>query len=349
MKIRVNIWLVILVLAAFKLSWVYDLSATNDWVWTYRKTLSESDRKHLHNKPTLLFVKEAVPLFSQLIFSWNALRPEQGYFSFYVQARNARNKQWGTWHHMMDWGAGVQRSYASKTDGLSHYTHVRLEIEKGKHADGFRIKVRAQDGARIAQLLGFAAATANYNQFKAESYDNRIKRLSSHHITHVPKLSQFALNHSDKDRLCSPTSCTILVRYLTGQQIDHVDFAGHVFDHGLQAYGSWPFNTAHAFERLAGTSWIFPTRLNSFVDLYKQLKRNVPIIVSVRGSLRGAAKPYRDGHLLVVVGWDAQKKEVICHDPAFKSHKRTLRRYSFADFVRAWESSRRLVYWAEPI
>lgn len=342
-------WLMVLAWMPIALTWIHDVSATNNWTWTYRKALSESDRKHLHSRSTLLFVKEAVPLFSQLIFSWNAVRPEQGHFSFYVQARNAKTKQWGAWHHMMDWGAGVQRSYASKTDGLSRYIHVRFEIEKGKRADGFRIKVKAQDGAPVARLFGFAATTANYTQLKAESCDNRIKQLASHYIAHVPKVSQFAVNHPDKDRICSPASCTMLVRYLTGQQIDLADFANKAFDYGLQVYGSWPFNTAHACEQLAGISWVFPTRLNSFVDLYKQLARNIPVVVSVRGSLPGAPKSYPHGHLMVVVGWDAQKKEVICHDPAFKAHKRTLRRYPFVDFVRAWEMSHRLVYWAEPI
>ena len=66
-------------------------------------------------------------------------------FSFYVQARHARNKKWGVWHHMSDWGMGVQRSYVSKSDGVAQFIHVRLETNKSNLCDAFRIKIVAKN------------------------------------------------------------------------------------------------------------------------------------------------------------------------------------------------------------
>jgi hypothetical protein len=136
----------------------------------------------------------------------------------------------------------------------------------------------------------------------------------------------------------------MLVGYLNETQVKPFNFAKNVFDKGLGVYGSWPFNTAHAFELCGGKIRFAVGRLSSFVDLHKHLMNGIPVIISVRGSIDGAPKAYANGHLLVVVGWDAQHKKVICHDPALPTNNATLRRYSIYSFLKAWESSKRLAY-----
>lgn len=325
-------------------------ASTGDiWSWVYHKILSANERVHSKDKQTLLFGHTGVPEFTQLIFAWNAFRPEKGHFSFWVQARNALTKEWGKWHKMIDWGAGVQCSYTSPSDGHTQYLHVRLETENNKFADGFRIKVLPHEGATLDYVHGVAASTSNFTLFKPEAIDKHLKQLASVRISQVPQLSQFALKHANKDRICSPTSCTMLMRFLLKEQIDPLEFADKVFDTGLNAYGSWPFNTAHAFERAAGAMWFLPVRLNSFQDLHHQLNRGIPVVVSVRGRILRAPKPYPNGHLLVVVGFDARRQEVICHDPAFSNNAKTVQRYAVSEFIRAWERSYRLAYWVEPL
>lgn len=321
----------------------------NSFIWSrlYHKILTMDDRQTYQNKSILLFTKENIFPFSQLLFSWNAIRPETGYFSFYVQARHGKTKQWDDWHHMIDWGADVQRSYSSKLGNFSHYIHVRLEVTNQILADAFRIKVVAHEGAHLGLLHALAVAVANFHIFKPERAT--WNGLKSTIINSVPKISQFELAHPDKERICSPTSCSMVLEYLTGNWVNPLNFANRVFDDGLQAYGSWPFNIAHAYELLQNKLWIFTVRLNSFKELHQQLIRGIPVIVSVRGHLPRAPKDYPYGHLLVVVGWNAKQQEVICHDPAFPSTAKTLIQYNINDFLRAWERSNRLAYWAEPM
>ena len=45
-----------------------------------------------------------------------------------------------------------------------------------------------------------------------------------------------------------------------------------------------------------------------------------------------------------MVGWDAKKREVICHDPAFDTVDQVYTRYDIHEFIVAWERSRRLTY-----
>jgi hypothetical protein len=64
----------------------------------------------------------------------------------------------------------------------------------------------------------------------------------------------------------------------------------------------------------------------------------------VRGAIADAPQEYANGHLLVVVGYDAVDHAIICHDPAALTHEDTLKKYDLQDFVQAWERSRRLAY-----
>ncbi len=68
------------------------------------------------------------------------------------------------------------------------------------------------------------------------------------------------------------------------------------------------------------------------------------MIVSVRGPLINSATPYARGHLLVVIGFNPEKGEVICMDPAFPTDEKTHVRYPLADFLQAWERRGNLAY-----
>src|SRR5690242_14667066 len=72
-----------------------------EWTRTYQQKFSLQDEHRLKNHTTVLFEKETSFPFKQLIFSWNAHRPDRGFFRFLVQARDARTKKWGAWHQMI--------------------------------------------------------------------------------------------------------------------------------------------------------------------------------------------------------------------------------------------------------
>lgn len=345
-RLRIGYGGIAIVLLCFTLH-TYPNTTVNPWSWTYRKILQPNELKS-SKKNEFAFSKLDVPAFSQLIFSWNAVRPSVGYFSFAVQVRDTNTKKWGKWHHMVDWGTTGQKSYLSASDGHSKYVHVRLETEGEKRADAFRIKIIGQKGGNIALVKLLAVSIADYGQFKPERADV-FASLPSVFVDGVPKVSQFKIDHPEHRRLCSPTSCSMVTGFLRGEHIDPGEFADNVFDHGLEIFGSWPFNMAHAFEQCLGNNWFFTTRLNGFFDIHKQLAQGIPVAVSIRGALEGAPKAYEDGHLLVVVGWNAQKKSVICHDPAFDNHHGVLKQYPVQSFIRAWECSRRLAYWVDPV
>ncbi|HEV2601842.1 MAG TPA: C39 family peptidase [Candidatus Babeliales bacterium] len=321
----------------------------DEWTWLHRKIFTQQELKNNSYKKELLFSKEDSQPFSQMMFSWNAVRDHEGHVSFWSQVRNPETKQWGVWHKMMDWGNGIQRSFGGSKDAHTRYEHVRLELQSGCYADGFRIKIIAHDGASLGSIKSFAVSLSDYSKFEPEVVPNGGIRFPSLCLDGVPKKAQLGLDHPRAAHLCSPTSCSMVVGYFMNESIDAVDFAQKAFDEGLNAYGSWPFNTAHAFEECNGAVWFATARMHSFQGMYKQLRRGMPVVVSVRGWIDGAPKSYDSGHLLVVIGWDARTQSVICHDPAFVRDEDVVKYYPIQSFLLAWERSRRLVYVADPV
>jgi hypothetical protein len=213
-------------------------------------------------------------------------------------------------------------------------------------SDGFRIKIQAHDGASCTLLHGLFVATSNYLLFVPEP-TVAADTMKSVVLSDMPAIAQFALDHEEKHRICSPVSCAMMTQYVTGRVHNLDNFVAGVFDTGLSIYGSWSCNVAHAYESCDGAAHFFVRRFNSFTDIYRQLVGGNPVVVSVRGNLPGALKPFPHGHLMVVIGWDHTTQEVICHDPASEDHHMVLKKYALEDFLRAWERSHRLAYVVE--
>jgi hypothetical protein len=64
----------------------------------------------------------------------------------------------------------------------------------------------------------------------------------------------------------------------------------------------------------------------------------------VRGPLPGSAKPYANGHLMAVIGYDPSQQTVICMDPAFPADSETHVVYHLSDFLQAWSRRGNVAY-----
>ncbi len=271
--------------------------------------------------------------------------PLQGHFSFFVQVRHEKEGKWSDWIHMADWGVGVKKTYLQKENGLDFH-HVRLELGDAR-ANGFKMKVIKSDGRNCdVDCEGLGVCISDLQKMVPDEPENM--NLKSCYIAGIPFLSQFHIDHHKNEALCSPTSCTMLLRYYLGKPYDPANVADSVYDEGLGIYGSWPCNMAAVYALSHGKLSACVTRLDHFKTLYHYLARGIPVCVSVRGPLAGSATPYASGHILIVKGFDAISQEVICNDPAFEFQDERGTRYPLVDFLRAWERSKRLAYIISP-
>lgn len=292
--------------------------------------------------------------FSELILSWNAVRPHRGKFVFFVNIRHSGNNSSG-WRKLAEWSAKGQKTFCDTRNRYVHTKHVRAEIQKKRLATSFQIKVLTLGGADISDLKALFANTSNWHKFQTQKPSHS---LSSTFIPNMPKRSQWWLKHPRAKDLCSPTSISMMTHYfalkhnfaLPFQDFNSsaAEFANRAHDQSIDIYGNWLFNVAQAYNTTQGEVLYRVERLNNFDALHAHLKRKIPVAVSIRGYLRGCAWEYKNGHFVVVIGWDAKNQRVICIDPAFRDSKKLLRAYPIRDFLTAWGKSRNLSYVAIP-
>jgi hypothetical protein len=325
----------------------------NDFSKTYSKFFKKGDFKQDKQKNVCFWQEQNVKPFTELILSWNALRPTNGKFNIWV---NVLHHKWSGWFLLAEWSEKSQQTFVNTTNSpFVHKKHVRLEVKNGRRATAFRVKVEAKNGANIEDLKAIFACVSDMDKFRIEQPN---LKLESIRVKGVPRQSQMVLKHPRFFDICSPTSLSMILGYFQhslcksfiGGLKDFVpEFADKVHDDSyLDIYGSWPLNVAQAFDSSYGKVFFRVERLNGFEDLYKRLQKKTPVAVSVRGHLTGGAKVYDSGHFIVIVGWDAARRSVLCIDPAFKSSKQTLRAYNIKSFLNAWGTSRNLSYIAIP-
>lgn len=278
--------------------------------------------------------------FDELLLSWNGSRPEQGHYAFYVSV-NADS--WSPWLLYAEWGTSFQKSFIFNQEGLPVRVYQdAVEVLEGMKATGFRIKVVSEDNANLSEIDSLHVCISNPNSI---SYNEAYYSTPSC-LVDVQGLSQMALEDSRRERLCSPTSTTAVVRFLKNDvTLDPIEFAESCWDSGFDIFGNWVFNVAEAYNQVNDSEYsCWVERYENFSGILDSLEKGFPSVISVRGPLPGSALPYKSGHLLAVIGFDAERYEVICMDPAFKTNTETVVRYKLNDLLKAWERRKNVAY-----
>ncbi|KIC72282.1 C39 family peptidase [Candidatus Protochlamydia amoebophila] len=274
---------------------------------------------------------EDIPFFNELIVSWNAFRPSQG---FYLISTSLYTTQWSAWLPYAAWHKDKQKSF-NVTDNASNISSFQdiVVCSNVFKAKKLRIRIEAIDHATLKDFFCLhACTTLGTPTFNKEASPMRVNPLN------ISPLSQMTLDHPRFASLCSPTSTTATIRYLTQTNtLQATHFAQHVYDQAFDIYGNWSFSVAQAFVELgkAWRGWV--ARFTSFNQIITQLKNNCPIVVSLKGPLKGSAQTYQSGHLVVIRGYHAQNREILCMDPAFSLDSDTLIAYEEENFLQAWE------------
>jgi hypothetical protein len=138
---------------------------------------------------------------------------------------------------------------------------------------------------------------------------------------------------------CSPTSTSMVLGYWsqdTGDCEPRVRAAvAGVYDWLYDGHGNWPFNTAYAAtQSLEG----YVARLTSLAQTEEWIAAGVPVVVSLAwgpGELSGAPLTSSNGHLMVLVGFDADGNPRV-NDPAWPSDDDVRSTYLRDEFESLW-------------
>lgn len=292
-----------------------------------RRVLRECEKDRLE----CIWEETKLDPFDDVVVSWEAERPKVGSYLIQLSLDIAG---WSPWFDYALWSAHSQHTFMKSLPeaGIQVFQDT-VEVLGGKKASGLKIRVMAQDGASLEKFraLSISAIDRSKHAVSAKHSDHDSIELD------ISGISQVALPDDRRMRLCSPTSTTAVIRFLSrSSDLMPLKFADSIFDSAFDIYGNWILNTAQASHELGGAWRCYVSRLNSINPILDQLHKGYPVVVSVRGPLKGSPLPYESGHLLVVKGYDAKSQQVCCMDPAFPTNELTHVAYDLNDFLTAW-------------
>jgi len=157
-------------------------------------------------------------------------------------------------------------------------------------------------------------------------------------LLEVPECSQMV--YPDGGNVwCSPTSVSMVIGFLE-QDSDPCESRVRaavegVFDWIYDGHGNWVFNTAYAATHGFTAS---VRRFASLDEVEPWIAKGIPVVFSFawsKGDLTGAAIDSSNGHLAVIVGFDAQGNPIV-NDPAAASDDDVQRTYNRAELEAVW-------------
>lgn len=270
-----------------------------------------------------------VNAYDQLIPSWNAVTGAKGSLSVEVRHQKASN-DWTKWYTFGTWSQAEGRASVDDqkdTDGTV-WTDTN-NLYGSATTTRYQYRVTLKDGAVLKQL---AMNTVNTDLGMAGAGTASDKSVWGK-VLEVPERSQM-IYPDGGEVWCSPTSTSMVMAFY-GIDVSVPDAAKGTYDSVYEGTGNWPFNVAYAAEfGLSG----FVTRVPSLADTEKYIKAGIPVVASIRwkeGELPGSAIPSSSGHLLVIVGFDADGNPVV-NDPAAADNDSVQRTYPRDVFEKLW-------------
>jgi hypothetical protein len=297
--------------------------------------------------------------FNELIASWDATTPRDTWIEVQVRGRSEDGRR-SSWDTLGRWAQGDARFFRTSVprqgDDIATVatdtwrTQYSLEMVSYQ----LRVKLMRRTGTRATPVVDTIGAMAS----NLPSYtDVRTSRtgMRSRRVLDVPRYSQM-IHRGDYPQYgnggeawCSPTSTSMVLGYYKrlpapeqyawvkqshpNRFVDHA--ARMVYDYEYDGAGNWPFNTAYAANHADSG---FVTRLRSLREAERFIRAGIPVVASISfgpGELTGAPIRSTAGHLLVIVGFEANG-DVIANDPAAARNKGVRRTYDRGQFEDAW-------------
>lgn len=282
--------------------------------------------------------------FDECILSWNGYRPKTGTWSFLISLK--QENKWSPWIQYAKWTPNSQATFKYTAEGSWIESYQDAVYPKNDQCTGFQVKVVAEEGATLEHFDTLHICLSSLSAYSPMCCTTP---LASVLLPNPPRRSQIQLKHPRARDLCSPTATSTAINYLLkSNRADPIAFASKIHDDTFDIYGNWILNTAQAYEELGGRFYCQVSRLNDFSGLHSRLMKNLPVVISVRGPLAGSSHPLTFGHLICVVGYDADEQRVLCIDSGFSEDEKTFVGYPLHDFMQAWGRRQQIAYLFTP-
>ncbi|HEX9837979.1 MAG TPA: C39 family peptidase [Anaerolineales bacterium] len=283
--------------------------------------------------------------YKEAIASWNASTPEGSWVE--VQFRAQYGTRWSKWYVLGIWASDtstIARHSVNAQGDSDGFVAVDTFVSSAKKAttNKFQLKLRlfSANGSAAIPTIQNASVAYSTEAPKTASVSAGNPALWNR-LLNIPEYSQMV--YPDGGEVwCSPTSTSMVLAYLdgyTGACEPRVRAAvDGVFDWVYDGHGNWPFNTAYA-ATFGYEGYV--ARLTSLARAEEYVAAGVPVIMSIawaKGELTGSDIDSTNGHLFVLVGFDASGNPIV-NDPASPADATVQRTYLRSELEPLWLQS----------
>jgi len=278
--------------------------------------------------------------YKEAIASWNAATPPGSWVE--VQFRAQYGTRWSKWYVLGIWAADystIERHSVNLQGDSDGFVAVDTFVSSAKKAttNKFQLKLRLFSANGVIPIVRNASVAYSTSAPKTASVSAGNPALWDT-LINVPECSQMV--YPDGGEVwCSPTSTSMVLDYLDGytgacEPRVRATVEG-VFDWVYDGHGNWPFNTAYAATQ--GYEG-YVARFTSLARAEEYVAAGVPVIMSIawgKGDLTGSDIESTNGHLFVLVGFDASGNPIV-NDPASPADATVQRTYLRSELESLW-------------
>jgi hypothetical protein len=278
--------------------------------------------------------------FTEAIASWNAETPDGTWVEIQMRARYG--SRWTKWYNMGVWasstGTITRHSVSAQGDADGYVATDTLVLSAKKStADALQLKVRLFSAGDAVPNVSRLAVTYN-NAADKKGAPSAGNPANWNTLLAVPECSQMVYPNGG-NVWCSATSTSMVLGFWGIDpgpcETRVMNAVNGVYDYVYKGYGNWPFNTAYAASRGMEA---YVVRFTGLDSVEPWVEAGVPVVVSYawkKGELNGAPIDASNGHLGVIVGFDAKGNPIV-NDPAAASDDAVQRTYQRSEFEPLW-------------
>jgi len=279
--------------------------------------------------------------YKEAIASWNTTTPAGSWVEVLFRAQYGT--RWSKWYVLGIWASddSTIRRHSVQSQGDSDgFVAVDTFVSSNKMeaTNKFQLKLRlfSVDASAIPTVQNASVAFSTERPKRAGVSTGNPSLWNK--LTNIPECSQMV--YPDGGEVwCSPTSTSMVLAYLDdyiGPCEPRVRAAVEgVYDWIYDGHGNWPFNTAYA-ATFGYESYV--ARFTSLAKAEEYVAAGVPVIMSIawgKGDLTNSGVDSTNGHLLVLVGFDAAGNPIV-NDPASPTNETVQRMYLRSEFEPLW-------------
>jgi hypothetical protein len=295
--------------------------------------------------------------YQEAIASWNASTPGDSWVE--IEFRAKYGERWSKWYVLGIWAednSTIERHSVQSQGDSDGFVAVDTFVSSNKKdtTNTFQLKIRLFSELGNSTPSVRNASVAYSTSAPKKGSVSAGNRANWNTLVDIPECSQMV--YPDGGEVwCSPTSTSMVLGHWSGGGEDDASCETRVraavagtYDWIYDGHGNWPFNTAYAATQ--GYEG-YVARFTSLDKVEEYVKAGVPVVMSIAwgsGDLTGASIGSTNGHLFVLVGFDASGNPIV-NDPASPDNASVQRTYQRAELEPLWlEASGGTVYLIYP-